>query len=41
MFSMAALSLALPAAVAFAPIAAQAAADNWTGATSNAWETDN
>jgi hypothetical protein len=37
--SMAALALALPAAVVLAPCAAQAAADTWTGATSNAWET--
>ena len=37
--SMAALALALPAAVALAPIAAQAATDTWSGTTSNAWET--
>jgi hypothetical protein len=37
--SMAALALAMPAAVALAPFAAQAAADTWTGTTSNAWET--
>jgi fibronectin-binding autotransporter adhesin len=37
--SMAALALALSAVVALAPFAAQAAADTWNGATSNAWET--
>ena len=39
--SMAALALAMPAAVALAPFSAHAALllDNWTGTTSNAWET--